>query len=119
MFIRLAAAVAVLALAACSEKPPVRLVSGEGKVQTAARSEPVFFNGQHYKVDYSFNQSANIFDVKVSGTTRAMKQADRKSAVEIGTSAVRHFACPKGMSGALAGEPAFAAGTWEMRARCA
>lgn len=116
----LLAGCAAVLLGACAEQSNVRVTSRTPQpVQTKSRSEPVFFNGHHYQVDYTFNESADAFDVRVKGTSRAMKAADRKSAVEIATSAVRHFACPKGMTGALTGDPNFSGGTWAMRARCA
>ena len=122
MIRKLLLASAAMVLAGCAEnKSNINVVSGAStqKVQTVARSEPVFFNGHRYQIDYSYNQSMRAFDVRIKGTSRTMKAADRKSAVEIATSAVRHFACPKGTTGALAGDPSFASGTWELQARCA
>jgi hypothetical protein len=117
----LASVAASSLLAGCAESSKVRVTTNTTapKVQTAARSEPIFYNGQHYQVDYRYNDSDRAFDIRVKGTSRAMKSDDRKSAVEIATSAVRHFACPTGMTGSLTSDPAYASGIWTMQARCA
>ena len=48
---------------------------------------------------------AKVFDMKVTGTTAAMKAGDQKDAVAIATSALAHFACPEGQKGRLSNTP--------------
>lgn len=106
------------ALAACTSKSNVDVTSG-GSVQTSSRSEPIFYNGQHYKMNYTYNEALKLFDMKVQGTSVTMTAKDGKTATAIGTSALRHFACPDSQSGRLVGQPKFASATWSMQARCA
>src|SRR5205085_523742 len=106
-FVLAAAAVAVLS--GCGSKSNVNITSGggAGAVQTASRSEPIYYNGQHYKVDYTYNEGLKLFDMKVSGTSIAMTAKDRNTATAIATSALRYFACPDRLSSRLVGEPQF------------
>jgi hypothetical protein len=114
------AAASLFLFAACSNKSNVSITSGSGgTVQTASRSEPIFYNGQHYKVDFAYNKPLRLFDVQVAGTSLAMTPRDGNAATAIATSAVGHFACPSKLSGRLVGEPRYSAGRWSMQASCA
>jgi hypothetical protein len=93
-------------------------VNSAATVQTGSRSEPIFYNGKNYRLNYIYNQAAGAFDVKVSGETTTMGANQKKDAVAIATSSIRYFACPEGQSGRLTGEPNYAAGTWSLQARC-
>jgi hypothetical protein len=111
---------AVLALAACTQKPKVGAPTKPGpQMQTASRDEPVFYNGRNYLVHYDFNPAKKAFDVTVKGKDKALGPGDAKAATEIATGAVRFFACPKGQIGQVSGKPSFNAGVWSMAARCA
>ncbi|MBL8908491.1 MAG: hypothetical protein JNM20_17600 [Rhizobiales bacterium] len=112
------AALAVLLLAACSQPKEVDITRGSQKVQTASRSEPIFYNGKHYNLRYSYNETLKVFDMKVNGTTATMKAGDQKDAEAIATSALGHFACPDGQKGRLSNTPKYASGTWSLQARC-
>jgi hypothetical protein len=109
---------AVFILAACSQQKDIQFTRSSQAVQTKSRSEPVFYNGKHYNLRYSFNDSLSVFDMKVTGTTAAMKAGDEKDAVAIATSSLGHFACPEGQKGRLAGAPKFSSGAWSLQARC-
>ena len=113
------ALLAVLLLAACSQPKDVDITRGSQTVQTASRSEPIFYNGKHYNLRYSYSEGQKVFDMKVTGTTAVMKAGDQKDAVAIATSALGHFACPDGQRGRLSNTPKFASGTWTLQARCA
>jgi hypothetical protein len=110
--------VSVLA-AACSKAGHVDINSGGPKsVQTQSRSEPIFYNGKHYALNYTFNDAMKAFDVKVSGTTTPMKPDSQKDATNIAFSSLGYFACPDGQKGRLVGSPKFKGGVWALQARC-
>ena len=113
-------AVMALALAACAKPaPPPELVEKpQAKVQTASRSEPVFYNGRQYRVSYSHDAQRGEFDVRVKGINKPIGSDDGAQAQDIASGVLRHFACPKGLTGRIAGTPSFDAGTWAMQARC-
>jgi hypothetical protein len=106
-------------LAACSKGGNVDINSGSSrKTQTQSRSEPIFYNGKHYALNYSYNDSMKSFDMKVSGTTTAMKPDSQKDAINIASSSLGYFACPEGQRGRLVGSPKFNGGVWALQARC-
>ncbi|MGE0008198.1 MAG: hypothetical protein AB7S92_21775 [Parvibaculaceae bacterium] len=105
-------------LAACGKAGNVDINSGAREVQTQSRSEPIYYNGRHYALNYTYNDSAKVFDMKVSGTTAAMKSDSEKDAVNIASSSLGYFACPEGQRGRLVGAPKFKGGTWALQARC-
>jgi hypothetical protein len=113
------AAAALAVLAGCTSQSKVDVTTGAGKVQTNARSEPIFYNGQHYNVNYTYNETLRLFNMKVRGTSVAMTANDKNAATAIATSALRYFACPDSQSSRLIGQPQFAAAVWSMQARCA
>jgi hypothetical protein len=114
----IAAVAAAFTLSACAERSDVNITSGSRKVQTKSRTEPIFYNGKHYQLAYSFNDAMKAFDMKVSGTSAAMTAAQEKDAVAIATSSLGYFACPDGQRGKLAGNPRFSGGVWSLQARC-
>lgn len=107
-------AVAV-SLAGCSGPEP-RISKGAPQgVQTKSRSEPIFYNGKTYQLDYSYSASASIFDMRVSG----MGPTQRSDAVAVATSSLRYFACPDRQKGHLVGDAAYVDRAWTLQARCA
>ena len=115
-FMHAAAALAILA--ACASKSNVSITSGGGTVQTVSRSEPIYYNGQHYNVNYTYNDALKVFDMKVAGTSIIMTPKDKNTATAIATSALRYFACPDKLSSRLVGEPQFSSAGWSLQARC-
>jgi hypothetical protein len=115
---RLPVALGLALLAACSQPKNVDITRGSQTVQKTSRSEPIFYNGKHYNLRYSYNESLKVFDMKVNGTTATMKSGDQKDAEAIATSALGHFACPDGQRGKLSNTPKYASGTWSLQARC-
>jgi len=105
-------AVAAL-LAACSSQPDVKISSGQ-QVQTKSRSEPVFYNGKTYQLDYSYVEGQGRFAMRVSG----MGPKQRNDAVAVATSSLGYFACPEGQRGRMIGEPRYAQGVWALDAHC-
>src|SRR6266545_2530094 len=71
-------------LAACTSQSKVDVTSG-GPVQTKSRSEPIFYNGQHYNVNYTYNSSLRLFDMKVAGTSVTMTPGVKSTATAIAT----------------------------------
>jgi hypothetical protein len=104
----------VSALAACSKNANVSVGAREPAVQTTSRSEPVFYNGKTYQLDYVYNGGQGAFDMKVSG----LGPKQQKDAVNIATSALAYYACPNGQRGRLQGDPAYADGKWDLQAKC-
>ena len=106
---------AAVLLAACAGNSNVKIThNGPAAVQTKSRSEPVFYNGRTYRLDYEFVESDTAFDMRVSG----MGPKQQKDAVAVATSALGYFACPEGQKGHLDGQPGYAAGVWKLQARC-
>jgi hypothetical protein len=120
MRIIIAAAASLFLVAACSSKSNVSVTSGgSGTVQTTSRSEPIFYNGQHYTIDFAYDKARGLFDIQVAGTSLAMTPKDEKAATAIATSALGHFACPSKLSGRLVGQPRYSAGRWSLQVACA
>lgn len=107
-------------LAACGKSGGNVDINSGGikKVQTQSRSEPIFYNGKHYAMNYTYNEAMKAFDMKISGTTTAMKPDSQKDAVNIAFSSLGYFACPEGQKGRLIGAPKFNGGVWDLQARC-
>jgi hypothetical protein len=103
-----------VSLAACAQKPNVNITRSAPQVQTASRSEPIFYNGRTYQLDYAFNEGQSAFDMKVSG----LGPKQQKDAVNIATSALAYYACPNGQRGRLQGTPSYAQGKWDVQATC-
>ena len=102
-------------LAACSEPSNVRFTNNTAaKVQTKSRSEPIFYNGKTYKLDFSYAQGSGVFDMNVSGMT----SKQQKDAEAVATSSLGYFACPEGQKGRLVSQPRYANAKWQMQARC-
>lgn len=112
--IRLAIFVCILAMAAgCSNGKKFRMTSQQ-TVQTKARSEPIFYNGKTYRLDYAYAAERQSFDMKVSG----MSAKQEKDAVAVATSSLRYFACLDGQQGQLIGAATYDGGVWNLRAKC-
>jgi hypothetical protein len=103
-------------LAACTTGPKVEITRGKSvaKVQTKSRSEPIFYNGKNYQLDYSYNEAQSAFDMKVAG----LGPKQQKDATNIATSALAYYACPDGLRGKLTGVPAYADSKWGLQAKC-
>lgn len=107
--------VAALGLAACSQDPSVRVTHDKPapKVVMTPRSEPIFYNGKTYRLDFS-PKGPNLFQMSVSG----MGPGQQKDAVAVATSSLGYFACPEGQKGRLQANPAYVGSKWTMQAKC-
>jgi hypothetical protein len=101
-------------LTGCTTGSKVTFNRGTASVQTAARSEPIFYNGKTYQLDYSYIEGQGAFDMKVSGLSPKQQQ----DAVNIATSGLSYFACPVGQRGKLIGMPIYVAKKWTAYAKC-
>lgn len=104
----------VALLAGCTTGPKVTFNRGTATVQTASRSEPIFYNGKTYQLDYNYIEGQGAFDMKVSGLSPRQQQ----DAVNIATSGLSYFACPDGQRGKLMGMPIYVAKKWTAYAKC-
>jgi hypothetical protein len=100
-------------LAGCTTGSKVTFNRG-ATVQTASRSEPIFYNGKTYQLDYNFIEGQGAFDMKVSGLSPKQQQ----DAVNIATSGLSYFACPDGQRGKLIGMPIYVSKKWTAYAKC-
>ena len=108
-------AISTAALAGCKTGNTVRITNDRpAAVQTASRSEPIFYNGKTYQLEFSPQGGSGLFDMAVSG----MGPKPRNDAVALATSSLAYFACPDGQRGKLQSEPAYADAKWRMLARC-
>ena len=111
----LISAVAAALLSGCAEKNNVNITHGTPRVQTNSRSEPIFYNGKTYELDYSYAESSTAFEMRVSG----MGPKQQKDAVAVATSSLGYFACPDGQRGHMIGSPNYSGGVWKLQAKCA
>jgi hypothetical protein len=103
-------------LVACSDDPGVRITSGKpppATVPQSARSEPIFYNGRTYQLDFA-PKGSGIYDMTVSG----MSARQQKDAEAVATSSLGYFACPEGQRGKLQTRPSYASAKWRMQAKC-
>lgn len=102
------------ALSGCAEDPGVRITRDKPAAPpVAARSEPIFYNGKTYRLEFS-PATGGVYDMAVSG----MSPKQQKDAVAVATSSLAYFACPDGQRGKLQGSPAYAEAKWRMQAKC-
>ncbi len=103
-----------LAVTGCKTASTVRITSEKpAPEEVAARSEPIFYNGKTYKLDFA-PRSGGVYDMAVSG----MSAKQKKDAVAVATSSLGYFACPDGQKGRLQNDPAYAEAKWRMQAKC-
>ena len=113
---RLFAVFLIVALSGCSRDPAGIRITQEAppsKAETQPRSEPVFYNGKTYQLDFA--------PAPVGGyamTISHMSAAQRKDAEAVATSALRQFACKAGQQAKLLTEPNYASGQWHMMTVC-
>ncbi len=101
-------------LAGCTTGSKVTINRGTATVQTASRSEPIFYNGKTYQLDYNYVEGQGAFDMRVSGLSPRQQQ----DAVDIATSGLSYFACPDGQRGKLMGMPVYVGKKWTAYAKC-
>jgi len=87
-----------------------------------SHSEPVFYNGKHYKLRFKFQAHRNTYDVNIIGKNSrklGSKPGDQKIVSEVVSSAVRHFACARGQKAfVVPGTAQHNGGAWDMQAQC-
>ena len=103
-------------LAACTKSPSTVRITNEpaaAVVQATPRSEPIFYNGKTYTLDFS-PQVGGGYAMAVSPMTGKQE----KDAVAVATSALRYYACKDSQKSSLASKPRFAENAWRMTAKC-
>jgi hypothetical protein len=109
----------MLVLAGCSQSTSgIRVTqnavqASPALVQAAAKSEPVFYNGKIYQINFA-PDPAGGYAIAVSG----MSAAQQKDAVAVSTSSLRQFACKEKQSGKLLSQPVYSDSKWRMTAHC-
>jgi hypothetical protein len=102
-------------LAGCVTKPDVSVNRGPATVQTGTRSEPVYYNGKTYHLDYTYTPAqGGVFDMKISGLSPKQQQ----DAMNIAISSLGYFACPDGQRGKIRGLPIYVDRKWNLFAQC-
>ena len=89
-------------------------INRDATVQTKSRSEPIFYNGKTYQLDYTYSEAQGTFDMKVSGLSPRQQQ----DATNIAISSLGYFACPDGQRGKIRGMPIYVDGKWSLLAKC-
>ena len=113
-----------LGVSACaSEKPELATINSNPSpyAQGAAHSEPLFYNGRTYQVQFRHIVGEQVYTVNVTarGGSLGRTAADRRTASEVGRNAIGHFACEDGQKAKiLKGSAQPGAVGWNMRARC-
>ena len=105
-----------LVIAACSNDPAgVRLTHDappSAPVISAARTEPVFYNGKVYQISIIPEQGG--YGLNVSG----MSAQQQKDAVGLATSALHHFACKDSQKARFVSQPSYASAQWQFHGNC-
>ena len=105
---------AIALLSGCAAKPDISVNRGPATVQTKSRSEPIFYNGKTYQLDYTYTEAQGLFDIKISGLSPKQQQ----DAINIAISSLGYFACPDGQRGKIKGMPIYVDKKWTLLARC-
>jgi hypothetical protein len=117
--------VAVLALSACaSEKPELAAINTNPSpyAQGQAHTEPLYYNGRTYQVQFRHIIAEQVFAVNVSARGRSLGQtaADGRIVSEVGRNAINHFACKDSQKAQILNDSVHPGAVgWKMRARCA
>ena len=101
-------------LGGCAAKPEFSVNRGPAAVQTGARSEPVYYNGKTYRLDYTYSEAQGLFDMRISGLSPRQQQ----DAINIAISSLGYFACPDGQRGRIRGMPIYVNRKWSLFAQC-
>ena len=111
----IALVICALALLGACTSSKVSFNKTSQTVQTTSRSEPIYYNGKTYQLDYVYIEGKGAFDMKVSGLGPKQQQ----DAMNITTSALGYFACPDGLRGRVMGLPIYVERKWTIYAKCA
>jgi hypothetical protein len=109
-------ALLLITLSACSQSPSVVRITNEpavAQVQAKPRSEPVFYNGKTYQLDFAPDAGGG-YAMSVSG----MSAKQEKDAVAITTSSLRYFACKDSQTSKLLSQPAYTDSKWKLTVHC-
>jgi hypothetical protein len=113
---RILPALLLITLSACSQSPSTVRITNEpavAQVQAKSRSEPVFYNGKTYQLDFAPDAGGG-YAMSVSG----MSAKQEKDAVAITTSSLRYFACKDSQTSKLLSQPTYTDSKWKLTAHC-
>jgi hypothetical protein len=113
---RIALIIILYTLTACSQSPSaIRITNDQvpAQVQAKPRSEPVFYNGKTYQLDFAPDAGGG-YVMSVSG----MSAKQEKDAVAITTSSLRYFACKDSQTSKLLTKPTYIESKWNLTAHC-
>jgi len=115
---------AVTVSACLSDRPKFASVNSSAPQheQGPARTEPLFYNGRTYQVQFRPIGAEQVYAVNVSarGSVLGKTAADGRVMSEVGRNAINHFVCQKGQKAqVLDGSVQPGIAGWNMRARCA
>lgn len=114
---------AVTVSACLSDRPKLASVNS-GPPQTEqepARTEPLFYNGRTYQVQFRHMAPEQVYAVNVTarGSVLGKTAADGRVMSEVGRNAINHFACQDGQKAeVLDGSVQPGIAGWNLRARC-
>ena len=103
-------------LSACANSPSAVRITNEptaAAAQAKPRSEPIFYNGKTYTLDFA-PQAGGGYAMAVS----PMTSKQEKDAVAVATSALRYYACKDSQQSSLMNKARFADNAWRMTAKC-
>lgn len=115
---------AVTVSACLSDRPKLATVNSSPPPtpQAPARSEPLFYNGRTYQVQFRLVGTEQVYAVNVTarGSVLGKTAADRPVMFEVGRNAINHFVCQDGQQAqVLHGSVQPGIAGWNLRARCA
>ncbi len=116
--------VLVILVSACAaEKPKLAVVNDNPSpyAQGQTHTEPLYYNGRTYRVQFRHIIEQKVFDVNVSvpGRQLGSTSGDARIVTEVGRNAVNHFACRSSQKAQIVPDsPAPANGGWNMQAKC-
>ena len=110
----------LLSLAGCSNRQAS--VARNPYADGVTHTEPVFYNGKHYNMQFRFAAAQNLYDVNIAGRGgRALggKPGDERIISEVAASALGHFTCARGQKGrVIPGTVRHTGKSWNLKARC-
>ncbi|MGI9371545.1 MAG: hypothetical protein ACR2OJ_03545 [Hyphomicrobiales bacterium] len=102
---------------ACAQKS-----SPEPIATNIQRTETVRYNKRDYIVSFKYDQGSALYNVNVKRPSRPMSSnaKDKDNAVQVASSTVSYYSCPKGYRGRLVpGTASYRSNkSWQLAARC-
>jgi hypothetical protein len=112
-----------LSMVACAaDKPDITVDTNPSPYSSGkTHSEPLFYNGKTYQVQFRHDVAQQVYHVNVSAAGRVLGKSagDSRIVSEVGRNAINHFACQSGQKAEIIpGSAKPTAAGWSMQARC-